>query len=141
MLSRIHLRGWIGAWAPLLLAASSLGCSSAGAAPEADQIALGATLRVEVSSSPNPPTQGTNSIELVVTSQADGTPEDGLTVSMVPWMPADDHGTSLTPTVTPEGGGKYLVTGVDFFMAGHWVLNTSFSGPVTDHVAPAYDVP
>jgi hypothetical protein len=116
-------------------------CSSAATPPQPDVVVTGDTLRVDVRTTPDPPWQGTITAELTVTNKVDGTPQDGLTIAVVPWMPADDHGTSITPVVSPEGGGKYLVTQVDFFMAGHWELQTTFSGPVTDHVVPAYDVP
>jgi hypothetical protein len=42
--------------------------------------------------------------------------------------------------VTAEGGGKYLVTDLYFFMAGTWVLKTTFSGPVTDHAEPTFEL-
>lgn len=117
------------------------GCSSGNTDPQPDVIAMGESLRVDVHTSPNPPWQGTITVELTVTNKADATPQDGLQIAMVPWMPADDHGTSTTPIVTAEGGGKYLVTNVNLFMAGHWELQTTFSGPMTDYVAPAYDIP
>jgi hypothetical protein len=43
--------------------------------------------------------------------------------------------------VTPEGGGKYLLTEIDLFMAGLWQLKTTISGPVSDYVAPEFEVP
>jgi hypothetical protein len=98
-------------------------------------------LSVQVRTSPQPPQRGTIRVELTVTNVGDGTPRDGLTLDVVPWMPAHNHGTSVVPTVAAEGQGKYLVTGVDLFMPGHWELRTTFSGPVTDHAAPAFDVP
>lgn len=98
-------------------------------------------LSIQVRTSPQPPQRGTIGVELTVTNVADGTPRDGLALGVVPWMPAHNHGTSVTPTVTAEGQGKYLLTDVDLFMPGHWELRTTFSGPVTDHAAPAFDIP
>jgi len=98
-------------------------------------------LLVQVRTSPQPPQRGTIGVELVVTSAADGATRDGLTVDLVPWMPAHGHGTSLVPTVNVEGHGTYLITNVDLFMPGHWELRTTFSGPSIDHVAPAFDIP
>ena len=95
-------------------------------------------LNVELSASP-PPTVGTNTVELTVTRVSDGAPEDGLTVAIAPWMPAMDHGTS-TPTVTSEGGGKYRVTDLYLFMPGTWVLRTSFSGSMSDHAEPEFEI-
>lgn len=66
---------------------------------------------------------------------------DGLAVSVVPWMAAHAHGTSVVPIVTPRGDGRYLVTEVALFMPGAWQLRTSFEGKITDRVAPTVDVP
>ena len=33
-----------------------------------------------------------------------------------------------------------LVTELDVFMPGHWELRTALSGPMTDHVTPAFDI-
>jgi hypothetical protein len=98
------------------------------------------SLHVELTSTPNPPVVGTNRVELTVTRASDGAPQEGLSVDVLPWMPAMDHGTSTTPTVTAEGGGKYLVTNLYFFMAGTWVLKTNFSGPVSDHAEPTFEL-
>jgi hypothetical protein len=100
-----------------------------------------AELLVQMRTSPQPPQRGTIGVELVVTSAADGAARDGLIVHVVPWMPAHGHGTSLVPTVMAKSHGRYVLTDVDLFMPGHWELRTTFSGPLTDHVAPAFDVP
>jgi hypothetical protein len=94
-----------------------------------------------VRTSPQPPPHGTIAVQLSVTQVADGTPVDGLTLHVRPWMPAHDHGTSIVPTVKPGGKGEYLLTNVDLFMPGYWELQTNFSGPATDYVAPAFNVP
>jgi len=122
------------------------GCSSHEADPplsfaaQPDMVVTGSALSVEVRASPDPPWEGIVAIELTVTNIGEATAQDGLNIAMVPWMPAHDHGTSLVPVVTAESNGKYLVTDVDFFMAGHWELQTTFSGSAMDYVAPAYDV-
>lgn len=119
------------------------GCSSASGPSSSGSFPILVTsdskaLHVELDASP-PPTVGTDTIELTVTRASDGAPQDGLTVTVVPWMPAMDHGTS-TPTVTPEGNGKYLVTELYLFMPGTWVLKTSFAGPVADHAEPEFEI-
>jgi hypothetical protein len=96
------------------------------------------SLAIEVRTCPQPPARGTNTVELFVTGQ--GSPVDGLTVDVAPFMPAMNHGTS-TPTVTAEGNGKYLVTEVYLYMPGVWQLRTAFSGPLNDHAAPSVSVP
>lgn len=136
------------ALASLLVA--GLGCSSAanptGTATFASQPLVVVTsasgaLTIEVRTAPQPAARGANTVELTVKNSADGLPRDGLGVSMVPWMPAMNHGTSAVPVITPSGNGKYVVTQVELYMAGHWELQTSFSGTLTDNATPALDVP
>ena len=121
-------------------------CSSGSTGPAsfpADAFSTSTTdsgaLRVELRTSPQPPARGTIEAQFVVTKMADGSPVDGLTLAVQPWMPAMNHG-AIAPTVTPEGEGKYLVTELDVFMPGHWELRTAVSGPMTDHVTPAFDI-
>ena len=92
-------------------------------------------LAIDVRTSPQPPSRGTNEVELTITRASDGAPVDGLTLDVEPWMSSMEHGTS-TPTVTPEGGGVYLVTEVYLYMPGLWTLRTTISGAMTDHAAP-----
>jgi hypothetical protein len=56
-------------------------------------------------------------------------------------MPAMGHGTSVTPTVSAEGGGDYRIDDVDFFMPGLWELRTQMTGAREDEVAPSFQVP
>jgi hypothetical protein len=96
-------------------------------------------LRIELRTSPQPPVRGVGAAQFVVTRVADGTPVDGLTVSVQPWMPAMNHG-AIRPTISSQGDGKYLVTELDLYMPGHWQLRTDLSGPLTDHVEPDFDI-
>lgn len=126
--------------------AAALGCSS-GTGPSAEfpsaplstLMTDSGTLRVEVRTSPQPPARGGIDAELTITDAASGAPRDGLTLQIRPWMPAMNHG-AIMATVAPEGSGKYLVTEVDLFMAGLWELQTTISGPVSDHVAPQFQI-
>jgi YtkA-like len=127
-------------------ACSSSGCSSgtgpsAGfpAAPFSAMTTDSGTLRVEVRTSPQPPSRGGIDAELTVTDATTGAPRDGLTLQIRPWMPAMNHG-AIMATVMPEGNGKYLVTEVDLYMAGLWELRTTISGPISDHVAPQFEI-
>jgi hypothetical protein len=87
-----------------------------------------------------PPVQGVDTIQYTVTD-AQGAPQDGLSLSVVPWMPAMGHG-SNAPTVTATGDGNYVASDVYLFMAGSWALETTISGPsVKDSVAPVVDIP
>jgi hypothetical protein len=98
------------------------------------------SLRIDVRTSPQPPVRGTIGVELAITNAADGTPVDGLTLDVKPWMPSMGHG-SAVPSVTAEGAGKYLVTDVYLYMPGLWQLQTKLSGPVADNATPSFDVP
>jgi hypothetical protein len=98
-------------------------------------------LRVAAHTLGGAPQRGTNEVELTIKSAGDGGTLDGLTIAVKPWMPAMGHGTSVVPSVTAEGTGKYLVTNLDLFMPGHWELRTTISGPVSDYAAPAFDIP
>jgi hypothetical protein len=135
------------AFAGAVAVTTCVACSS-GTGPKADFSAtpLSTTmtqsgkLRVEMRTSPQPPTQGGIDAEYIITDAASGAPRDGLTLQIRPWMPAFGHG-AIMATVTPEGGGKYLLTEIDLFMAGLWQLKTTISGPVSDYVAPEFEVP
>jgi hypothetical protein len=129
------------------LAAALAGCSS-GTGPDPNGFPVqpyltvmsdSKALRIDIRSSPQPPTRGNIDLEFTVTNVAEGKAQDGLEVQVDPWMPAHDHG-AIQPTVKPEGNGKYLITEVDLFMAGHWELRTTFSGAVNDHATPAFDI-
>jgi hypothetical protein len=133
------------------LLAAATGCSSSappeapfdGGFPPTPFMTLPSTsgaLSVQLRSWPQPPSQGLIVAELTVTQADGGVPVDGLSVSIRPWMPAMNHG-PIRPTVTDEDGGRYLVTNLDIYMAGEWELQTSFSGPIEDHVTPEFEVP
>jgi hypothetical protein len=97
------------------------------------------TLLIDVRTSPQPPSVGTNEIQLSVTKASDGSPVDGLTLDVEPWMPSMGHGTS-SPGVTPQGSGVYLVTDVYLYMQGVWTLRTTISGAMSDHAKPQLDI-
>jgi len=86
------------------------------------------------------------SMELTVTNMEDGSPVDGLTVEVVPWMNMGngvEHGSIETPSppVAQKGNGKYLIETVVFSMPGTWEVRMTFSGPVSDDAAPTFDIP
>jgi hypothetical protein len=138
---------------PILLAASLggaalTGCSgetggSSGAFPSAALMTVpGAQGQVslEVRTAPaQPPSRGVSSVEYRVT--AGGEPASGLTVDVLPWMPVMGHGTSVSPTVTEAGGGRYVIDDVDLFMSGTWELRTTITGADEDSAAPTFEIP
>jgi len=124
----------------------ALGCTSGsapptfGTTPMAQLTGDAGAVHVDVYSAPDPVTRGNDEFRFVVTDAAGAAPLDGLTLDVVPWMPAMGHGTSTTPIVTAEGQGKYLVTNVVIVMGGDYQLRTKISGAVTDSVTVSFSV-
>lgn len=64
---------------------------------------------------------GKNTMKLLIKD-----PESGnaiakkLTIEVVPWMAAHEHGIREVPVVTVFGTGNYLVDGIHFSMPGDW---------------------
>ena len=83
---------------------------------------------VLVSSNPAPPAKGTDTWALRVTDAA-GQPLSGLSLSVVPFMPDHGHFSPVTPQVTPNGGGNYMVTNIYFFMPGVWKTTFTSASP------------
>lgn len=96
-------------------------------------------MHVELRASPQPLAVGDDDLQLTITDTS-GIPMDGLTVTLKPLMVAHGHGTSET-TVSPEGGGKYLVTHVYLYMSGVWLLQIAVSGTVNDDAATEIELP
>jgi hypothetical protein len=139
--------------AATLAGAALLGCSggddgdggdggnSFAPTPLATVSSDGAKLRIEVRTSPEqPPSRGILAVEYRITGK-DGAPVDGLTLSVVPWMPDMGHGTSITPTVTAMGDGTYVISDVELFMPGQWDLRTQVTGSLEDSVTPTFQIP
>ena len=128
---------WIGALAVALSACSSANATDATASFAAtpfDVLTSAGGLHVEARSAPEAqPARGVNSVELAV-SDPTGAPRDGLGVDVVPWMSAMGHGASVKPSARAVGGGRYVLSDVDFFMPGRWELRITFtSGAADDH--------
>jgi hypothetical protein len=79
------------------------------------------------------PTRGVNAIELTVVDSA-GAPRDGLGVSLLPWMPAMNHGSSVEPVISAMGHGRYFADNVSMFMPGRWQLRVALAQPGSDDV-------
>lgn len=97
--------------------------------------------RVEVRTAPmQPPLRGDLDVEVRVVD-ANGAPVDGLALGVVPWMPTHAHGSSVVPTVTAQGNGRYHVVHVELVMPGTWQLRMTLgeSGNV-DHAIVPIDV-
>jgi len=128
------------------LAACSSSSGSGGQAspysgpPFATVTSTSGALQVAVRLSQQPPAAGNLEAQLTITSMTGNTPVDGLELQMVPYMPQMHHGTSVTPEIMAEGGGKYLVTNLYLFMPGIWELKTTVTGAKADSVDPQFEV-
>jgi hypothetical protein len=99
--------------------------------------------------SPPQPTVGYDATQLEITDIT-GAPVTGLTLAIIPWMPAHGHGASVVPTVSETAPGVYVATPLDFFMAGDWELMTAINrstgdagsaGAIDDSADPTLEVP
>ncbi len=63
--------------------------------------------------SPSQPTVGYAAAQLSITDTT-GAPVTGLTLTIVPWMPAYGHGASVAPTVSETMPGVYVATPARF---------------------------
>ena len=102
--------------------------------------------------SPPQPTVGYDATQLAITDTT-GAPVTGLTLTIIPWMPAHGHGASVVPTVSETAPGVYVATPLDFFMAGNCELMTSIvrstdggadaigAGSLNDSADPTVEVP
>jgi hypothetical protein len=139
-----RLRGWAAVAAPIALAAVG-GCGGAAGggpslafsgSPALSVASASGALTVAVRFSPETPVIGLDAAELTVTD-ASAAPVAGLTVTVVPWMPAHGHGSSTTPVVSETGPGVYVATPLALPMPGEWELRTTLSGPLDDTVTPS----
>jgi hypothetical protein len=136
----------------LLVAGGLAGCgaSELGTAPPlvfsgpaAEEVAsVSGLLVVGVRWSPDPPAVGLAASELTVTDTT-GAPVTGLTLTVVPWMPAHGHGSSTKPGVSETAPGVYVATPISFYMPGQWELRTTISGTgaADDMVTPSFAIP
>ena len=129
---------WLGV--AVLLVACSSAPADTSATPyvvvESDTNAF----QVEVRTTPDqPPTHGVLTVDLTITD-ATKAPLVGAKIQMTPWMASHAHGTSVTPTVTELGEGRYRATNVDLYMPGSWQLRTTIQGAMTDNATLPVDV-
>src|SRR5579862_4509293 len=74
-----------------------------------------------MSSTPAPPARGDNTWELDIVDST-GAPVAGATVTVVPFMPDHNHGTSIKAQVTETSPGHYEATPVNLWMVGFWQI-------------------
>jgi hypothetical protein len=93
--------------------------------------------------SPPVPRRGFNAAEIAVRA-TDGSAVAGLTIGVVPWMPAHAHGASVKAQVTETAPGVYVAQPLYLYMGGRWELRTSLRGDEDGEaatLAPAFDIP
>ena len=89
---------------------------------------------------PAQPVVGYDAAQLAI-SDPSGSPVSGLSLSIVPWMPAHGHGTSVNPTVTETAPGIFVATPLYLFMPGSWELRMTIAGSVDDTAKAAFEIP
>jgi hypothetical protein len=77
-----------------------------------------------VQSAPPPPARGSESWTVRVVDAA-GAPQDGLTLTVSPFMPDHNHGTSVKAVITPTGAGTYTIAPLYLYMAGYWEVTVN----------------
>jgi hypothetical protein len=90
--------------------------------------------------SPRPPTVGSGAVQLTF-KDTNGAGMSGLGLTVVPWMPAHGHGTSVDPTVTETATGTFVATPLYLFMPGSWELRMTTSGSVDDTAKVSFEIP
>jgi hypothetical protein len=129
----------------LLALASLTGCASEalldGTPGAADATSSSGLLRVSAETlDGETPVRGANSFDIEVVRLDDGVGQEGLSLTLTPWMPAMGHGTSARPTVTEVDAGHYRADNVYLFMPGLWELRISIEGSVRDDAAPRFQI-
>ncbi len=113
----------------------------------ADPVATSSSgaLRATLRPSSDPPPLGTQTVAMDLVYVDGGAPATGLALTVVPWMPAMEHGTSIVPTVSETATpGTYAIANAYLFMPGIWEMRTTVSASANgaaDKVAPSLDVP
>jgi len=135
---------------PAFLLFALLGCgevapppappASFGANPDQTVASDSGALTVAVRYAPDPPTAGEDAAQLTFTD-AGGAPVGGLDLTVVPWMPAHGHGTSVDPTVTETTPGVFLASPLYLFMPGTWELRMTIGGTVDDTAKTSFEIP
>jgi hypothetical protein len=123
-------------------AVAALGCAGSATTPDMPALVFNGppaltvpsasgALNIAVWWSPAQPTVGYDAAQLAITDGT-GAPVTGLSLTVVPFMPAHGHGASVYPTVSEPTPGTYVATPLDFFMAGHWELMSAMSRAAGD---------
>jgi len=64
-------------------------------------------------------------------------PMDGLTIGVDPEMPDHNHGTTPVGVMPVGSGGLYIMSPVNLYMAGYWVVTLSIVAPPSGDASDA----
>jgi YtkA-like protein len=109
-------------------------------APVETVTSMSGDLRIGLRWSPSVPARGENAAQLTFVDGL-GQAIDGLTVAVVPWMPAHGHGTSVQPVTTEVDPGVVVATPVYLYMSGEWQLRMTISGALEDAAVATVQIP
>jgi hypothetical protein len=136
------------ALAPLVALTALVACSSSSDSGSGDGLvatSTSGTLKATLHPSSDSPPLGDQAVALDLVYIDGGAPATGLALTVVPWMPAMQHGTSIIPTVSETSPGTYTIANAYLFMPGVWEMRTSVAtsadAGAVDTVAPSLDVP
>ena len=107
--------------------------------PDQAVVSDSGALRIAVRFAPDPLVVGSDAAELAFTD-SNGEAVTGLGLTVVPWMPAHGHGTSVNPTVTETTPGTFIATPLYLFMPGSWELRMTISGALDDTAKAAFEL-
>lgn len=130
----------------LVLAAALFACSAPASdatngAPYTTVDSDTGAYHLEVRTAPNqPPVHGVLTVNLTITDAKTTAPILGAAITVTPWMASHAHGTSVAPTVTETGQGRYRADNVDLYMPGSWQLRITIGGAVVDNATCTLDV-
>jgi len=104
---------------------------------EVDSSAMPPVFAVKLlESAPGPPVKGRNTWTIEIDELSTGAPLDGVALTVMPYMPDHQHGTTPV-TVTPAGSGTYTLWPVNLYMSGVWqvrftIVAADVAGGTTD---------
>jgi len=75
-----------------------------------------------------PPAKGIDTWTIETDRAATGTPVDGMSITVSPYMPDHRHGTTAVG-VTAAGAGTYTINPLNLYMAGYWEITFNLTDP------------
>jgi len=122
-----------------------VGCGEGAAEPSALPYPASATssagsfLVVATEPGGAPIVRGVHDFDVQIQRVGDTTPATGLSLDVIPWMPAMGHGAPYDGDSIEVGDGRYRLEGISLFMAGVWELRVALE-PEGEHAILAFDV-